>query len=94
VTATIFEFQPKTRRICFPPSPAPPAVNDPETVNDDPACNELGDADAVNDVETGLESDPVFKFKVIEPGPVAVTSVTSFDPEQAKPPLQIQPAGE
>jgi len=59
----------------------------PETVNEfPPECV----AEAVNEVETGFDSDPVLRLKVIVPGPTKLTSVGSFEPEQAKSPEQLQ----
>jgi hypothetical protein len=90
VTVTMFEFHPKTSTICFPLTPAPFAVNLPETVNVVPPWIELGVENAVSEVETGLPSEPVLSFSVIVPGPLNVTRVGSLELEQANPPEQPQ----
>jgi len=65
-------------------------VNLPETVNVVPACVEFGVENAVSDVERGLLSEPVLRFNVIFPGPLNVTRVGSFEPEQVRPLEQLQ----
>jgi hypothetical protein len=49
-----------------------------------------GDAEAESEVETGFDNEPVFRFKVIVPGPVNVTVVGLLEPEHATPPEQLQ----
>lgn len=93
VTVTMPKFHPKTHTIGFPTKPAPFAVNVPETVNDAPCTGFAGDAEAVSEVETGLDKDPVLRCKVIEeggPGPVKVTVVGLLEPEHDNPPVQLQ----
>jgi hypothetical protein len=86
----MFESQPKTNTTVSPLTPTPFAVNDPETVNVVPPCIELGVAEAVNEVETGLVSEPVLKFMVIVPGPPIETKTTLLEPEHDNPPEQLQ----
>jgi hypothetical protein len=86
----MLEFQPNTKTTVSPLTPIPFAVNIPETVNVAPGAGFVGEAETVNEVETGFESDPVFRFKVIVPGPVNVTVVGLFEPEHASPPEQLQ----
>jgi hypothetical protein len=76
VTVIAFVLHPNTTTIVRPPTPAPFAVNVPETVNIVPPCIELGVENAVSEIETGLVSDPVFRFSVIVPGPLNVTRTT------------------
>jgi hypothetical protein len=89
----MFESQPKTNTTVSPLTPTPFAVNDPETANVVPPCIELGVAEAVNEVEMGFDSEPVLRFKVIVPGPLNVTRVGLFEPEQVRPLEQLQLEG-
>jgi hypothetical protein len=59
-------------------------------VNDVPPDIELGVAVAVNEVERGLVREPVFRFNVNVPGPLKLTRVGSFEPEQVRPLEQLQ----
>ncbi len=90
VTVTMLELHANTNTICAPPKPTPFAVSMPETVNCAPPCTVLGVAITVKDVEMGFESDAVFRFSVIVPGPANVTTVGLFEPEHVKPPEQLQ----
>ena len=90
VAVTMFVLQLKTHTIVSPPTPPPFAVSVPETVNDVPPETELGVAEAVKDVETGFDRDPVLRFRVIEPGPETVTTVGSLESKHDNPPEQVQ----
>jgi len=90
VTIAISVFQLNTNTIVSLPTPAPFAVNAPETVRDVPPITEPGVAEAVNEVEIGFDNDPVLRFSVIEPEPVTVTTVGSVDSAQDNPPEQLQ----
>ena len=90
LTVIILVFQLNTNTIGSPLSPTPIAVNVPETVKDPSRETELGFAETVSDVETGFDSFPVLRFRVIVPGPRKLTTVGSFELEQAKFPEQFQ----
>ncbi len=85
VAVTMFVLQLNTHTIGSFPTPTPFAVRVPETVNVAPPPVEPGVDTAVSEVETGLLSEPVFRFSVILPGPLNVTRVGSFEPEQVRP---------
>ncbi len=82
VTVTMLLLHPNTNTIVSPPTPTPFAVNVPDTVN---VPGDGYDTEAVSEVETGLLSEPAFRFSVIFPGPLNVTGVGSFEPEQVRP---------
>jgi hypothetical protein len=87
----MFVLHPNTNTIVSLPRAVPFVnVNLPETVNVVPACVEFGVENAVSDVERGLLSEPVLRFNVIFPGPLNVTRVGSFEPEQVRPLEQLQ----
>jgi hypothetical protein len=48
------------------------------------------DGVAANEVESGLDNEPFFKFRVIEPDPPTVTAVGSPKDGQDNPPEQVQ----
>ena len=82
VIVTILLFHPNTNTIVSPPTPTPFAVNVPDTVN---VPGDGYDEEAVSEVETGQVSEPILRFSVIFPGPLNVTRVGSFEPEQVRP---------
>ena len=73
VTVWMFVLQLNTHTIVSPLTPTPFAVSDPETVNGEPGDGVDVEGDAVSMVETGLVSEPVWRFRVIVPGPLNVT---------------------
>ena len=83
-------LQLNTTTIVSPSFPTPFSVRIPETVNVLPWDGLGGVAVAVREVETEFDKEPIFKFKVIVPGPRNVTRVGSFDPEHVKSPMQFQ----
>jgi hypothetical protein len=90
VVVTKAVLQLNTRTIVSPVIPTPFSVRIPETLNVFPWLGFGGAGKAVKEVETGLDKEPVLRFKVIEPGPRNVAKVGSFDPEQVKSPMQLQ----
>jgi hypothetical protein len=82
VTETTLLLHPNTNTTVSPPTPTPFAVNIPDTVK---VPGDGYEAEAVSEVETGLGSEPVLRFNVIFPGPLNVTIVGSFEPEQVSP---------
>ena len=90
VTVTMFVLQLNTHTIVSAPTPTPFAVSVPETVNGEPGDGVDVEGDAVSMVETGLVSEPVWRFRVIVPDPLNVTRVGSFEPEHTSPPEQLQ----
>jgi hypothetical protein len=79
-------FQLNTNTIGSFPTPAPFAVNVPETVRSPPESV----AEADNCVETGFDKEPCLRFSVIEPEPDTVTTVGSVDSAQDNSPEQVQ----
>ena len=75
VTVWMFVLQLNTHTIFSLGTPAPfdVNVNFPETVNGEPGDGAGVEGDAVSNVETGLVSEPVWRFSVIVPGPLNVT---------------------
>ena len=86
----MFVLQLNTHTTVSAPTPTPFAVSDPETVNGEPGDGVGVEGDAVSMVETGLVSEPVWRFRVIVPGPVKETGVRSPDPAQDRSPEQAQ----
>lgn len=84
-TVMMFVLQLNTHTIGSVES-APFGVSVPITVTDEP----LTDAEAVSEVETGLLSEPILRFRVIEPAPDTVTTVGSLAPKQDNPLEQVQ----
>jgi hypothetical protein len=89
VTVTMLVLHPNTNTIVSPPIPAPFAVRLSETVNVVPLPVEVGVDNAVSEVETGLDSEPVLRLSVIVPGPSIETKTTLLEPEQDNPSEQI-----
>jgi hypothetical protein len=85
VLVTMLVLQLNTHTIGSFPNPPPLAVRTPETENVVPSPVEPGGDTAVSEVETGLLNEPVSRFSVILPGPLNVTTVGSFEPEQVRP---------
>jgi hypothetical protein len=85
VLVTMLVLQLNTHTIGSFPNPPPLAVRAPETVNVVPPPVEPDGNIAVSEVDTGLLSEAVFRFSVILPGPLNVTKVGSFEPEQVRP---------
>jgi hypothetical protein len=81
----MFVLQLNTHTIGSFPTPSPFAVRVPETVIVVPSPVDPGGNTAVSEVDSGLLSEPVFRFSVIFPGPLNMTRVGSFDPEQVRP---------
>jgi len=73
VTVTMFVLQLNTHTTVSAPTPTPFAVSVPETVNGEPGDGVDVEGDAVSMVETGLVSEPVWRSRVIVPGPLNVT---------------------
>ncbi len=90
-TEATLPSHPSTNKIGSPPNPTPFSVSSPETVKVVLCVGFDGNAKAVREVEIGFRRDPVFRFKVIEPGPVKLTVEGLGEPEQLNPPEQLQP---
>jgi hypothetical protein len=92
VTVATFVPQLGTHTIGSPPIPTPfeSFLNIPETVNMVPCIGFGVEGAAVMLVWAGDGIEPDCKFKVIVPGAINETGVTSLDSAQDRPPEQTQ----
>ena len=90
VLVTMLVLQLNTHTMGSFPIPPAFAVRVPEIVNVAPSPVEPGGDNAVSEVETGLDSEPVLRINVIVPGPFTETKITLLEPEHDNPLIQLQ----